>query len=599
VHLPSFLWGCCLRACLSLWLAVLLPAACGCVTCCKCLSPVFCLCLLLLSMQDLCMWHTAGSEDMHDCNTHMPLLRPALLLHPCRALEVLGALVADDPSRLRWLLAAGVLQLLERLVLEREDLQEAGLRAEAAQGFWSGLPADGALVDGVSKLRLAGWGAGSGGSSSSSSSSSSLGGLLKVSQAEAKPSHSLTPLPGADAGRRDSSSVGAGAVPAASSIAEAEHAAGSLEEQLQQDGAVPLDAPLLCVQRQVARLLALLALVPEAAQQLAFSRWHSWLEQAAATGDCRLSSSATRALVHLDTVLAVQQAEEQRWHFPLLDLPVLEKLEKLAGHGQGGHGQGTGGSEQNGAAPLLNSFLGAGSEAAGSGAAHDAGGATSTAALTSSAGSSSNADADLQQLSKRSIGRTSLPVFRDGVHLLNPEAVLRWSSAAIAAATSPGASSGNDLVDLLRFVLSGPSSEHSCNSSVSGSGSGSEAAAPGVPAAAGGADSSSGSRHSQQGFALHQQQQQQQGKGSGPVMDVVFLHGIRGGPFVTWRRPGARSAGGAQRNLDHTSCWPSEWLARDLPGARLLSVEYQAPVSAWEGEQTCRMLHLHAACCTL
>ena len=38
-----------------------------------------------------------------------------------RALEVLGAMVADDPSRLRWLLGVGVLQLLERLCLERDD----------------------------------------------------------------------------------------------------------------------------------------------------------------------------------------------------------------------------------------------------------------------------------------------------------------------------------------------------------------------------------------------------------------------------------------------------------------------------------------------
>ncbi|EFJ45909.1 hypothetical protein VOLCADRAFT_47311, partial [Volvox carteri f. nagariensis] len=31
-----------------------------------------------------------------------------------------------------------------------------------------------------------------------------------------------------------------------------------------------------------------------------------------------------------------------------------------------------------------------------------------------------------------------------------------------------------------------------------------------------------------------------------------------------------------------SSCWPSTWLSEDLPGARLLSVEYLAPVSAWE-----------------
>jgi len=45
-----------------------------------------------------------------------------------------------------------------------------------------------------------------------------------------------------------------------------------------------------------------------------------------------------------------------------------------------------------------------------------------------------------------------------------------------------------------------------------------------------------------------------------PVMDVVFLHGLRGGAFSTWRNtpsPGATE--------DLQSCWPSDWLAADLP----------------------------------
>jgi hypothetical protein len=68
-----------------------------------------------------------------------------------------------------------------------------------------------------------------------------------------------------------------------------------------------------------------------------------------------------------------------------------------------------------------------------------------------------------------------------------------------------------------------------------------------------------------------------------PSIDVVFVHGIRGGPFVTWRRE--RSAGVPPLPLpsvEHDQCWPSTWLADDIPTARLLSMEYAAPASGWE-----------------
>lgn len=64
----------------------------------------------------------------------------------------------------------------------------------------------------------------------------------------------------------------------------------------------------------------------------------------------------------------------------------------------------------------------------------------------------------------------------------------------------------------------------------------------------------------------------------GTLVDVVFVHGIRGGPYITWR-----SEGTSESHNTRDSCWPSHWLLKDLPKARLISVGFAAPVSSWEG----------------
>ena len=38
----------------------------------------------------------------------------------------------------------------------------------------------------------------------------------------------------------------------------------------------------------------------------------------------------------------------------------------------------------------------------------------------------------------------------------------------------------------------------------------------------------------------------------------------------------------ARESLDRSVCWPASWLAKELPDARLISVEYAAPASGWE-----------------
>ncbi len=69
-----------------------------------------------------------------------------------------------------------------------------------------------------------------------------------------------------------------------------------------------------------------------------------------------------------------------------------------------------------------------------------------------------------------------------------------------------------------------------------------------------------------------------------PEFDVVFVHGIRGGAFITWRQEGTFSRGGARGNVDHSVCWPAAWLAPKFPRARMITVEYAAPATWWEGE---------------
>ena len=71
-----------------------------------------------------------------------------------------------------------------------------------------------------------------------------------------------------------------------------------------------------------------------------------------------------------------------------------------------------------------------------------------------------------------------------------------------------------------------------------------------------------------------------------PTIDVVFVHGLRGGAFATWRMAGrgARRGAAAPLGLGAGDVWPSAWLSNDVPRARLLSVDYAAPASGWEGE---------------
>ncbi|KAI9544095.1 Serine active site containing protein 1 [Dissostichus eleginoides] len=64
--------------------------------------------------------------------------------------------------------------------------------------------------------------------------------------------------------------------------------------------------------------------------------------------------------------------------------------------------------------------------------------------------------------------------------------------------------------------------------------------------------------------------------------DVLFIHGILGAAFKTWRQ---KDRNGLEEETeskdDYTECWPKTWLAADCPNLRVLSVEYDSHLSDW------------------
>ncbi|XP_077443061.1 protein SERAC1 [Stigmatopora argus] len=66
--------------------------------------------------------------------------------------------------------------------------------------------------------------------------------------------------------------------------------------------------------------------------------------------------------------------------------------------------------------------------------------------------------------------------------------------------------------------------------------------------------------------------------------DILFIHGILGAAFKTWRqrdRNPLEDENDGDSEDDYTECWPKTWLAADCPNLRVLSVEYESHLSDW------------------
>lgn len=76
----------------------------------------------------------------------------------------------------------------------------------------------------------------------------------------------------------------------------------------------------------------------------------------------------------------------------------------------------------------------------------------------------------------------------------------------------------------------------------------------------------------------------------GPLLDIVFVHGLRGGPYKTWRITEDKSStkSGLVEKIDQEAgkqgtFWPREWLSADFPRARMFTVKYKTNLTQWSG----------------
>ncbi|XP_036103741.1 protein SERAC1 [Molossus molossus] len=66
--------------------------------------------------------------------------------------------------------------------------------------------------------------------------------------------------------------------------------------------------------------------------------------------------------------------------------------------------------------------------------------------------------------------------------------------------------------------------------------------------------------------------------------DVLFIHGLMGAAFKTWRQQDSDQVLTEKVSGDetrYTTCWPKTWLAGDCPALRIISVEYDTSLSDW------------------
>ncbi len=567
--------------------------------------------------------------------------KPFLIVHMSSRTQALCAIVAPDPAKQRWLLQRGVLPLMHRLTRTADD-PRVGLPEQGGPGT-ERTEAQLEAVEAAAAARAAG---------------ASLAAAMGTPTAAAA---------GAVQPKGVAVTVQQGQQPVVVvSELMSDHEGG----------------PSLCLQRQVARMLAMLALLPEAQQGLVYGTgggggtgggaadgtWLAWLRHAALSTDCRLSSNATRALLHVDAMNVVAEAAASRMEWAGVEAeaaqpPVFHDgvhlLDPVAGHHWALVRRATASLPATGAAAAAAAVPAApGLASAADGVTPSrVGGTTQGEPAPRGTGQPTAVPPSAAALMVRSVAHGKAACgsaeLQSVTHVPTPPA---------AAPSSPGRGSAQPQPLPATPAGHGPSPTASALAAAhlasTGAGGGAAAAAPlygtllpyaqalthnlssavfsvstaltyplsiltspqphssptpladaspypPLPPASTHSPSPASSPTPSSPFTHTYQPEPDAPETistptqppataststptatvtdpTEPLVDVVFIHGIRGGPFITWRKAGVMTRGSAASHMERNACWPSTWLAEDFPRARLLSVEYLAPVSAWE-----------------
>ena len=67
-------------------------------------------------------------------------------------------------------------------------------------------------------------------------------------------------------------------------------------------------------------------------------------------------------------------------------------------------------------------------------------------------------------------------------------------------------------------------------------------------------------------------------------VDVIFVHGLLGGVFWTWRQSDTILNDVGDATAVHSCCWPQDWLPTDVSAIRILGVNYTTSLSHWASQ---------------